>query len=171
MKCPNCGKEIANGSAYCEFCGAKIQVSNSSSTDVQLSENDKMCLNIIRVGSKHGTKQASFKARKKCYKIIHDFEKRFDYKEHVQQLQLDYFPDEFTKCVKWEDYRKWLIGCIIGIILSTFFSIVGWIGTFDSYYFEPEMLFLAIPTLILSVFFIWLLYKKTKEIRQDLQHK
>ena len=24
MKCPRCGKEIANGSRFCEFCGAKI---------------------------------------------------------------------------------------------------------------------------------------------------
>ncbi len=24
MKCPNCGKEIANDSQFCEFCGAKI---------------------------------------------------------------------------------------------------------------------------------------------------
>ncbi len=24
MKCPNCGKEIANDSKFCEFCGAKI---------------------------------------------------------------------------------------------------------------------------------------------------
>ncbi|MBR6018312.1 MAG: zinc-ribbon domain-containing protein [Paludibacteraceae bacterium] len=24
MKCPNCGKEIANDSVYCEFCGEKV---------------------------------------------------------------------------------------------------------------------------------------------------
>ncbi len=24
MKCPNCGKEIANDSLYCEFCGTKV---------------------------------------------------------------------------------------------------------------------------------------------------
>ena len=26
MKCPNCGKEIANDSQFCEFCGAKINL-------------------------------------------------------------------------------------------------------------------------------------------------
>lgn len=25
MKCPNCGKEIANESLFCEFCGAKVK--------------------------------------------------------------------------------------------------------------------------------------------------
>ena len=25
MKCPNCGKEIANDSLFCEFCGAKVK--------------------------------------------------------------------------------------------------------------------------------------------------
>jgi uncharacterized membrane protein YvbJ len=24
MKCPNCGKEIANDSLFCEFCGTKV---------------------------------------------------------------------------------------------------------------------------------------------------
>lgn len=28
MKCPNCGKEIANDSKFCEFCGVIIQKSN-----------------------------------------------------------------------------------------------------------------------------------------------
>lgn len=25
MKCPNCGKEIANDSVFCEYCGAKMK--------------------------------------------------------------------------------------------------------------------------------------------------
>lgn len=25
MKCPNCGKEIANDSVYCEYCGVQVQ--------------------------------------------------------------------------------------------------------------------------------------------------
>ena len=25
MKCPNCGKEIANGSMFCEYCGAQVK--------------------------------------------------------------------------------------------------------------------------------------------------
>ena len=29
MKCPNCGKEIANDSNFCEYCGAKVVVSQS----------------------------------------------------------------------------------------------------------------------------------------------
>ena len=29
MKCPNCGKEIANDSKFCEFCGTKIQYATS----------------------------------------------------------------------------------------------------------------------------------------------
>ena len=28
MKCTNCGKEIANDSVFCEYCGTAIQVSS-----------------------------------------------------------------------------------------------------------------------------------------------
>jgi hypothetical protein len=30
MKCPNCGKEIANDSVFCEYCGAKVETSMPS---------------------------------------------------------------------------------------------------------------------------------------------
>jgi len=30
MKCPNCGKEIANDSVYCEYCGVKLEKKGSS---------------------------------------------------------------------------------------------------------------------------------------------
>lgn len=32
MKCPKCGKEIANDSIFCEYCGAKVIVSKSKNS-------------------------------------------------------------------------------------------------------------------------------------------
>jgi predicted nucleic acid-binding Zn ribbon protein len=32
MKCPNCGKEIANDSVFCEYCGTKVETSMPSAT-------------------------------------------------------------------------------------------------------------------------------------------
>ncbi len=36
MKCPHCGKEIANDSVYCEFCGKKV-------TQAPSEKKDKYC--------------------------------------------------------------------------------------------------------------------------------
>jgi predicted nucleic acid-binding Zn ribbon protein len=33
MKCPKCGKEIVNDSAFCEYCGTKIKEDNPTKTD------------------------------------------------------------------------------------------------------------------------------------------
>lgn len=41
MKCPNCGKEIANDSRFCEFCGTKI-VQKVDGTHVFNEENKRL---------------------------------------------------------------------------------------------------------------------------------
>lgn len=110
----------------------------------QETEYDQMCLNIIRVGSNYDSILGAYKARKKCYKIAKDFEKRFDYKEHVQQLQLDYFPSEFKKSLIGESYLNWLIWSIIGAVL---------------------LCWLIIPLF----FFGWLIYYQTNKKRQEIE--
>jgi hypothetical protein len=42
MKCPNCGKEIANDSVFCEFCGAKVEVAKQSQVSYNGQEHPMM---------------------------------------------------------------------------------------------------------------------------------
>ena len=44
MKCSNCGKEIANDSLFCEYCGAKIQKSRKKTLWIMLSACFIVCL-------------------------------------------------------------------------------------------------------------------------------
>ena len=39
MICPNCGKEIAKDSQFCEYCGAKLNIVSSSDTSHALEES------------------------------------------------------------------------------------------------------------------------------------
>lgn len=43
MKCSKCGKEIANDSVFCEYCGVKIKL-NTSSTKV-----DTFCIFLLLI--------------------------------------------------------------------------------------------------------------------------
>lgn len=45
-----------------------------------------MCLNIIRVGSNYDSILGAYKAKKKCYKIAKDFEKRFVLQKRIHYL-------------------------------------------------------------------------------------
>lgn len=155
MKCPNCGKEIAENSQFCEFCGTKINLVGGDN----VSNYDDMCLQIIYVGSKHDAILASYKARKKCYKIAKVFEKRYDYKEHVQKLQIDNFPDEFKKSIIGESYRRTLIWSIIGVVIFLFFSLLGWGMVFDG---DEDFLWMAIPStcLLVATVVVWVKYSK-----------
>lgn len=159
MKCPNCGKEIANGSQFCEYCGKETMVQS-------LSEPDQMCLNIIRVGSEYNSILASYKARKKCYKISRDLGKHYDYKEYIQQMQLDYFPKEFKKSLIGESFLKWIIWCVIGLVIFISSAIYGW----SEFPYQSALLGLAIPATVLSIacvgLMIWQGMKKSKEIQE-----
>lgn len=47
MKCPKCGKEIANDSQFCEFCGAKVSCGEDKSTDKPKVKWIQLILGII----------------------------------------------------------------------------------------------------------------------------
>lgn len=47
MRCPNCGKEIANDSVYCEYCGTKVPTNGK--TTMSFIEAVKTCLNKYAV--------------------------------------------------------------------------------------------------------------------------
>ena len=103
------------------------------------SELDTAMLNIIRVGANKDNILAAYKARKKCYQLCKESAKRPDYKEYVETLQLDNFPNELKKAdygKKYVNLIKWLmipviiiaLGCLsIGITYLYF-----WIYNYDS---------------------------------------
>lgn len=163
MKCPKCGKEIADNSQFCEFCGAEVGRT--------LSENDKMCLSIIRVGAEYETILASYKARKKCYELTKKSGSVKDYKLHVQQLQLDNFPSEFKKSLVGESYMKWLVGCIVGIVISLVCAAVFWYFWYDHLYCynDKSLLLTAIAASVILIICLILLIHQTKKKSRKIQ--
>lgn len=49
MKCPNCGKENANDSLFCEYCGTKIKIVVNNSTDKPKVKWVQLILGVIGV--------------------------------------------------------------------------------------------------------------------------
>ena len=105
------------------------------------SELDTAMLNIIRVGANKDDILAAYKARKKCYQLCKERAKRPDYKEYVETLQLDNFPNELKKAdygKKYVNIIKWLmipviiiaLGCLLFGITNLYFWIddndIGW---------------------------------------------
>ena len=89
------------------------------------SELDTAMLNIIRVGANKDDILAAYKARKKCYQFCKESAKRPDYKEYVETLQLDNFPNELKKAELGKKYLRqwWWISPIItfGLLLMPIF--------------------------------------------------
>lgn len=86
-----------------------------------ISDLDSIILNILRVGANKTNVLAAYKARKKCYKICKKLLGRDDYKEYVEGLQLDHYPNEFVKAELGRQYHNWLRWFIfppMGILLS-----------------------------------------------------
>lgn len=81
------------------------------------SELDTAMLNIIRVGANKDNILAAYKARKKCYQLCKENAKRPDYKEYVETLQLDNFPNELKKADYGKKYVNLIIWLMIPIII------------------------------------------------------
>lgn len=135
------------------------------------SELDTAMLNIIRVGANKDNILAAYKARKKCYQLCKESAKRPDYKEYVETLQLDNFPNELKKADYGKQYvnlRRWLILCIIvgvsclglGLVLSMYCT--------D---FEEVLLGLAFVAVAVGVYFVVskFLVKKLSNISQTIK--
>jgi len=99
-------------------------------------ELDIALLNIIRVNANKDDILAAYKAREKCYKLCKESLNRKDYKEYVETLQLDNFPNELKKAEYGKRYvslLKWLVLCIIiGISCLGF----GLIILYDAFYYS-----------------------------------
>lgn len=82
------------------------------------NELDIAMLNIIRVGASKDDILAAYKARKKCYQLCKESAKRPDYKEYVETLQLDNFPNELKKADYGKRYVRFLWSFLISVILG-----------------------------------------------------
>lgn len=140
------------------------------------SELDIAMLNIIRVGANKDDILAAYKARKKCYQLCKERAKRPDYKEYVETLQLDNFPNELKKAdygKQYVNFRRWLILCIIvgvsclGLGLWVLYDNLMYITT----YFEEVLLGLAFVAIAVGMYFVTtkFLVKKLSNISQTIK--
>lgn len=140
------------------------------------SELDTAMLNIIRVGANKDDILAAYKARKKCYQLCKESAKRPDYKEYVETLQLDNFPNELKKAdygKQYVNFRRLLILCIIvGVsclglgLLELYWGCYGY-----SIYFEEVLLGLAFVAIAVGMYFVMskFLVKKLSNISQTIK--
>lgn len=139
------------------------------------SELDTAMLNIIRVGANKDDILAAYKARKKCYQLCKENAKRPDYKEYVETLQLDNFPNELKKAdygKQYVNFRRWLILCII--VSVSCLGLGPWILYYYyeySAYFEHALLGWAFVAIAVGMYFVMskFLVKKLSNISQTIK--
>ena len=127
---------------------------------------DKRLLNIIRLGATKSNTLAAYKARKKCYEICMNSNKHSYYKEHVELLQFDNFPNEFKKAELGEKYYILLTWITIPCVFITLCSLVlAFIGLV--YWFEFGIGMLLVSTVL--AFVDLFLFKKLKSISKVIK--
>lgn len=139
------------------------------------SELDTAMLNIIRVGANKDDILTAYKARKKCYQLCKESAKRPYYKEYVETLQLDNYPNELKKADYGRQYAnlsKWLILCII--IGVSCFGIGLYVLYYNLMYYtrsEEVLLGLAFVAVAVGMYFVVskFLVKKLTNISQTLK--
>lgn len=139
------------------------------------NELDTAMLNIIRVGANKDDILAAYKALKKCYQLCKESSKRPDYKEYVDTLQLDNFPNELKKADYGKQYvnlRRWLILCII---VGVSCLVIGLCVLYDNLmyrtYFDEVLLGLAFVAIAVGMYFVVskFLVKKLSNISQTIK--
>lgn len=95
MKCKNCGEEIADNSENCKYCGASVS-----------HQTDETLLMIMDVASHNDAITAAYKARSKCYRYCKKYAPRPDYKDYVQHIQLQYYPQEYYRSLYFSRYYR-----------------------------------------------------------------
>lgn len=101
---------------------------NANGSGMELSEQDRVLLNIIRNGANKVGILAAYKARKKCIALLKELSKAAS-EDYVDTLTLKYYPNEFKKVELGRKYRMYLALSIIGILCS----IVWWMSCGMSY--------------------------------------
>lgn len=98
------------------------------------NELDIAMLNIIRVGASKDDILAAYKARKKCYQLCKESAKRPDYREYVETLQLDNFPNELKKADHGKRYVRLLWCMLVSFVLGISSMLFGCIYIWDKFY-------------------------------------
>ena len=73
----------------------------------------------MRIAAVKDDMLAAYKARKKCYQICKEETNQSDYKEHVESLLLDNFPNELKKADLGNRYVILLMLLVSLLILAT----------------------------------------------------
>ena len=125
---------------------------------------ESVLLNILEVGSHKMSVLSAYKAQRKCFKIAKK-EREIDYKEFVERLQLDHYPNEFKKA----EYGRRLVIfiCMISPLLLIGIILIG-VGI--DWEFEEEGLafgLLGILFILLSGFGIWRVVNLVKRIKKS----
>lgn len=91
----------------------------------EVSKLDMRILNIMRIAAAKDDMLAAYKARKKCYQLCKEETNQSDYKEHVESLLLDNFPNELKKADHGNRYVILLKLLVFLLILATPFVVYG----------------------------------------------
>lgn len=90
-------------------------------TIIRNGENNRdILLNIMRVGANKSSLLAAYKARRKCYKIVKESTERADYKEYVEGIMLDNYPNEFKKAELGKPFIIYLVVFLLSTIVFLF---------------------------------------------------
>ena len=130
-------------------------------------------LNIIKVASYRDNFLAAYKARKLCYRICKEESDRPDYKEYVENIILNHFPNEFKKAQKGRCFVNWmwigvvsLLPCVISLIASYVVLYGLLVYGRSNIDFYPLLLFLGVISIIWGVYVIKKLYTSYKSIKE-----
>ena len=144
----------------------KFAIAEDGTIKRPYNELDEAMLNIMRVGASKDDILAAYKAREKCYQLCKESAKRPDYKEYVETLQLDNFPNELKKA----DYGKRyviLVSCLALCVVVIICFVTGLFVLCIFTYFEAILIGLASIAVIaiVSKFIV----KKLTDISQTIK--
>ena len=100
--------------------GAIVRCTENNTLKSSPNDLNVTILNIIRLGANSEKILAAYKARKKCYSICRRSTKRSDFKEYVNVLLLDNYPNELKKAELGKTYLRqlwFLLGIIVGPVV------------------------------------------------------
>jgi len=130
------------------------------------NELEPVLLNILEVGSHRMSPLAAYKARQKCYKIAKK-ERKIDFKEFVERLQLDHYPKEFRKAEYGNRIHVLIYMIVPSIFLGLFLFTLGVVWGIDD---ALVLVLLGFLFLVLSGLGIWRVIKLVKRIKvQDVE--
>lgn len=133
MKCPNpkCKAENETGAHFCHMCGTKLE--EGISPNFHLSEIDRNLLSIIKENSYSKRVLAAYEGRQYANSIAKSSfgNAKKNYKEYVEMLMKQNYPQELEKSILGKKYLIWLwVAIILGLTLYGLiftFPIIVWI--------------------------------------------